>query len=153
MVWVKHLVNVAVASMMTILAGFSYLWIATGYIPVHDHPHSLRHPQEVVLQWAKTFPHDPLTAVTLTTQAFRDGRDSLDWSTDVQYVWDELQFRYRKGQVLSGWTEGNTAMVLFGSTSSSVWGNHERREEYRLIKTADGHWLINDLRLVQDQSL
>ena len=110
-------------------------------------------PRDVVTGWTKTFPHAPTLAVALTTEHFRDGRSPDDWVEDVREAWPQLQFRYRTGQVQSGWTDGDTALVIFKATSSSIWGEHDRREEYRLIKNAHGQWLIDQFRLVNDEIL
>ncbi len=108
-------------------------------------------PGEVVKSWARTFPHAPMLAASLTTEHFRDGRSHDVWVSDVRGFWSQLRFQYRNGQVQSGWTKGNTAFIIFKTTSSSIWGEHDRREEYKLIRTPEGQWLINDLRLVHEK--
>ncbi len=110
-------------------------------------------PSEVVTGWAKTFPHAPTLAVALTTEHFRDGRSPEVWVEDMRGIWSQLRFRYRTGKVQSGWTEGETALVIFKATSSSIWGERDRYEEYRLIKNSQGQWLIDQFRLVNDQIL
>ena len=107
-------------------------------------------PSEVVRSWANTFPHTPLLAVSYTTEHFRDGRTPMDWVNDIKQGWPQIDFRYETGQVQSGWIEGTSALVFFKATGKSVWGAHERREEYRLIQNPQGHWLINDMRLVEE---
>ncbi len=107
-------------------------------------------PSEVVKHWANTFPHTPLLAVGYTIEHFRDGRTAMDLVQDIKQGWPQIDFHYETGQVQSGWIKGTSALVLFKATGKSVWGAHERHEEYRLIQNPQGHWLINDMRLVEE---
>ena len=50
-------------------------------------------PNDVVLTWAKTFPHQPLMAAVLTTKEFRDGRTYREWVNVTQSLWTDVQFR------------------------------------------------------------
>ncbi len=94
-----------------------------------------------------------MLAASLTTEHFRDGRAHDVWVDDIRGFWSQFRFQYRTGQVESGWTEGNMALIIYNTTGSSIWGDHDRQEEYLLIKTPEGQWLINDMRLIQEQVL
>lgn len=111
------------------------------------------HPADVVKAWAQTFPHEGLLAAMLTTEAFRDGATPASWAEKTRQVWEAVRFRYLRGQVLSGWINGATAMVVFQSTASSVWGTHVRQEQYRLLKDSQGEWLIDHVQLVKENVL
>ncbi|GJL54123.1 MAG: hypothetical protein NPIRA02_12550 [Nitrospirales bacterium] len=134
--------------------GLYIFWtIAGSTLPDTPKTQAMVVPSEVVQGWAQTFPHAPTLAVALTTEHFRDGRAPETWVEDMRELWSQLRFRYRTGQVQSGWTNGDTALVIYHATSTSIWGKHTRREEYRLIKNDEGQWLLNQFRLMNDQIL
>ncbi|WP_447968118.1 hypothetical protein [Nitrospira sp. M1] len=146
----RHLI---LSVVLTLGVGLYLFWTMFKYLPDDSGVQESVVPGEVVQGWAQTFPHAPTLAAALTTKHFRDGRDPEVWVEDMRELWSQLQFRYRTGQVQSGWTHGDTALVIFHATSTSVWGEHTRREEYRLIKNDRGQWLLDQFRLMNDQIL
>ena len=104
-------------------------------------------PSDTVIAWARSFPHEMLLAGVLTTSHFRDGLSLKEWVETKQTVFTNIQFRYLKGTIISGWVEGEKALVVFESTSMSVKGPHFRREQYQLIKSPEGMWLIDEVKL------
>ncbi|WP_454061534.1 hypothetical protein [Candidatus Nitrospira salsa] len=147
------LAQLIVCIVLTLAMGVYLFWAVYRNSPDRQDFQEVVVPGEVVKGWAKTFPHAPTLAVALTTKHFRDGRAPDDWVEDVRGLWSQLRFRYQTGQVQSGWTKGDTALVIFNATSTSIWGKHNRREEYRLIKNAQGQWLLDQFRLVNDRIL
>ena len=111
------------------------------------------HPGDVVMAWAHTFPHEGLLAATLTTEAFRDGQSPTSWAEQTRPIWEAVRFRYLQGRVLSGWEQGEDAVVLFESKVASVWGTHLRQEQYRLVQDSKGGWLIDHVQLVKEDEV
>ena len=145
--------QVIVFLLVVMSMGGYFTWRALTETQAKQMMHSSIIPEDVVKGWARTFPHTPLLATSLTTEHFRDGRSHDDWVADVQESWGRVDFRYHTGQVESGWTKGNMAHIFYHTTGSSIWGEHDRQEEYLLIRTPEGQWLINDMRLIQEQVL
>lgn len=100
-------------------------------------------PKEVVQNWLKIYPSDMNKAVELTTGALRDGLSKQDWGEAQRPMLKSLQMKYINGKVVFEQIKGDQAVVLAPAYISTIMGDQQHQELYRLRKTEDGHWLID----------
>jgi len=88
----------------------------------------------------------------IVTENFRDGKPISVWVNDTWKKLHKLEFKKLETKILETKIEGNKAIVIVQGKIKTAAGETSHKEIY-ILEMVDGRWLIEDLRITDEDVL
>ena len=90
-------------------------------------------------------------AADYTTAKFRKDQPKSVWVVETWNTLNKIKYGHTKSKVIASKVAGDKAVVVVEARITTVGGDADQKEVYRLINQ-DGRWLVDDL-LVTDEKV
>jgi hypothetical protein len=127
------------------MLSFAFLLILISFTQAQE-----RSPKDVVLLWTEVYGIDFDRASDLTTLNFREGKTKKDWAAQASKILKAAKYRHLGGKVIAEKIEGIQALIILDASIDTIAGGAKQKELYEL-QSVDGHWLINDIIVKEEE--
>ena len=108
-------------------------------------------PRITVIEWTRVYGIDLDRAAELTTIDFRDGKPKQVWAKEIWDTMEPIKYKHLGGTVIKEVIEREEALVILQSEIDTIAGGAKQKEFYRM-KRIDGKWLIDDIKVKEEES-